>query len=207
MSMFTPANINAAGTALNIFGSINSAIGAYYGAESAKNQLRSQSLTLQYQSQMGEINARLVEAQAQQIMRAGQQRQQQIGFQAGAVVAASRASMAARGLTLTEGNAKEVVATTNLMKEIDLNTVNANAVRAAAAERMKKVGIENKSILDNISANNLSAMASGINPFMAMSTSLLGSAGNLANTWFSNYRAQQAGAASAPFMNPPGRNP
>lgn len=206
MSTFSPANINAAGTALSIFGSINSAIGAYYGAESAKAQLRSQSLTLQYQSQMGEINARLVEAQAQQIMRAGIQRQQQIGFQAGAVVASSRASMAARGLTLTEGNAREVIATTNLMKEIDLNTVNANTVRAAAAERMKKVGIENKSILDNVSASNLTAMASGISPFSAMSTSLIGSAGNLANTWFSNYRATQAGTATAPFMNPPGRN-
>lgn len=197
MSMFTPAAIGQAGMVLQGFGALNSAIGSYYAAESAKNQLRSQQLTYEFQSKMGAINARLVEAQAQQILRAGQQRMMQRGLAAGQVISASRASMAARGIVLNEGNPREIEATTMLMKEIDLNTINANTVRAAAAERMRKVGIEAKSMLDATSAENVGLMAGAINPFMAAGTSLLGSAGNLASSWYSDYNMKQFAATRA----------
>lgn len=198
MSMFTPQAVGQAGGILSAFGALNGAIGSYYGAKSAQNQLRSQQLSYEYSSKMGEINARLVEAQAQQILRAGQQAMMRRGLQGGQVVSASRASMAARGIILNEGNAREVEATTRLMTEIDLNTINANTIRSAASERMRKVGIESKSMLDSVSASNLGAMAGAINPFAGAATSLLGSAGNLASSWYSDYAMKQLAAGKAP---------
>jgi aspartate/glutamate racemase len=182
---FTQA-MGVAGPVLSLVGMANSAIGAYYGAKSQQLTLQSQALSYQFQSQMSGINARMIEAQAEQIWRAGRQQEMQAGLKAGAVKSATRASLAARGIQAGVGTAAELIATTDLMKEIDLITINSNTVRAVEAERMRKVGVEATGAMQAVSAQNLLTSAGTISPFASMSTSLLGGASSFANSWYQN---------------------
>lgn len=182
------------GPVFAVAGAVNSAVGAYYGAKSQQLQLQSQALSYEFQSQISGINARMIEAQAQQIWRAGRMQEMQVGLKAGQRKAATRASLAARGIQAGVGSAAELIATTDLMKEIDLITINSNTVRAVEAERMRKVGVEASGLMQSLSAANLSASARTISPFMQAGTSLLGSASSFASSW---YQDRQLAALTA----------
>ena len=80
---------------------------------------------------------------------------------------------------LGEGSTAEEVATTDLMKEIDSNTINANTVRSAWAARTQSVNYANQSLTAGVTANS-------INPFAAGGTNLLNGATSVASTWYRN---------------------
>jgi hypothetical protein len=172
------------GSILSIGGAVTGAIGSYYAAQSQKAQLESQASSMRFQSDISELNAAQAEFTAQQIMRAGQQRQGQIGLRAGKIKSSQRASMAARGIDLGVGSAVETIATTDLMKEIDMLTVNADTVRSAESARQQRQNYLTASAMQDVSASNLAGSASTISPFMAAGTSILGSAGSVANAWY-----------------------
>lgn len=172
------------GAITSIFGSINAAVGSYYAAESAKYQLKSQAQNLKFQSEMAMINAAASEYQAERIMEAGMQQAAVVGLKAGQTKSAAKASMAARGLQLGEGSAKEVIATTDLMKERDMLTINANTVRAANAARTQSVNYLNQSLMAGTSAQNMQTTAGAVSSFLPAYTSLMGGATTLANSWY-----------------------
>jgi len=172
------------GPILGISGAINGAIGSYYALKSQENQLKSQAMNLEFKSAMDKINAQVMETQAQGIMFQGERQGAMVGLRAGQVKAKARSSMAGRGIQLGEGNAAEVIASTDLMKEVDMLTVNANTVRAAEAARTQAVNFSNQSLLEGVSAGNLMASANSISPFMGAYSSLLGSATTLTNAWY-----------------------
>ncbi len=172
------------GSIFAIGGAVTGAIGSYYAAQNQKAQLESQASSMRFQSDISELNAAQAEFTAQQILRAGQQKQGQIGLRAGKIKSSQRASMAARGIDLGVGSAVETIATTDLMKEIDMLTVNADTVRSSEAARLQRQNYLTASALQDVSASNLAASGDSISPFMALSTSLLGSAGSVANAWY-----------------------
>ena len=172
------------GPILGISGAINGAIGSYYALKSQENQIKSQAMNLEFKSAMDKINAQVMETQAQGIMFQGERQGAMVGLRAGQVKAKARSSMAGRGIQLGEGNAAEVIASTDLMKEVDMLTVNANTVRAAEAARTQAVNFSNQSLLEGVSAGNLMASANSISPFMGAYSSLLGSATTLTNAWY-----------------------
>jgi len=172
------------GSIFSIGGAVTGAIGSYYAAQSQKAQLESQASSMRFQSDISQLNAAQAEFTAQQIMRAGQQRQGQIGLRAGKIKSSQRASMAARGIDLGVGSAVETIATTDLMKEIDMLTVNADTVRSAESARQQRQNYLTASAMQDVSASNLAGSASTISPFMAAGTSILGSAGSVANAWY-----------------------
>lgn len=176
--------MSAFGVASSIAGIFNSAIGSFYAAKNSKIQLESQRDALRFQQKMSEINARQAENQAQDIMRAGEHAMGQVSMRAGQTKSSAKAMMAARGIDLGVGNAAEVVATTDLMKEIDMLTINSNRVRAAGAARMQGVNYGNQALLQGVSANNMGLSAGTISPFMAAGTSLLGGASIVAKSLF-----------------------
>lgn len=178
------AEMKNIGPIMGIAGSINGAIGSYYAAKSQENQLKAQAANLEFQSQMAKINAKGAENTAQGIMFQGERQGAMIGLRAGQTKSAAKASMAARGIQLGVGNAAEVIETTDLMKEVDMITVNANTVRAAEAARTQAVGFENQSLLAGTTASNLMASANTISPFGSAMTSLMGSATTLSNAWY-----------------------
>lgn len=174
-----PANSppSTTGVALGYAGLATSVIGAIGGYFASKNQAASLKSSLEFQSDMAKINQRIAEGQAQSILAQGQQQIARQTLQAGQVKSRQRAAMAANGIDIGEGSAAEVTATTDLIKEIDSNQINANAVRAAWGMRTQSVNYGNQSLLQGASAQSINPSAAGV-------SSLIGSAGGVASSWY-----------------------
>lgn len=176
-------NWGAAGAILGIASVLQGAVGSFYQAKNEQYQLKSQESSMRFQQTMANINARAAEQQAQAILEAGEQQIGQYTMQAGQQKAAAQASLAARGVQAGVGSAAETMATADIVKEIDVITINANTVRAAEAQRMQRVNILNEGAMAGVSASNLRAMRRSINPYVGASASLLGSAGRVASMY------------------------
>lgn len=162
--------LGAMGAISSIIGGIGSAFGTYYSAKSISENLK-------FQSDIAAINARMAENTAQAILSAGDKAIGQVGLKAGKVKGSQRASMAARGLVLGEGSAAEEIATTDLMKETDMMTINANAVRQAWAVRTQGANYQNESLMKGTTADSIS-------PISSAATSLMNSATDVASSWY-----------------------
>ena len=158
------------GLFLNIGGALSGAIGSFYSAKVAK-------INLEGQAFLADTNARIAELGAQSVLNQGQQEIGRLTMQAGKVKSAQRVALAANGVDLGEGNAAELQASTDIMKEIDRNTVEANAVRSAWGYRTQAVNSQNDAMVKRSTADTIS-------PFGTAATSLLGSAGNVATSWY-----------------------
>lgn len=180
MGMSMSSMMSYAGPIMGILGGISAGFGSYFQAQSAASNL-------QFQADMSAINARMAEKTAQSILDAGQKAQGQVGLRAGKVVAAQKAGQGHRGVAIGEGNAAEEVATTNLMKETDMLTINANATRQAWAARTQSVNAANESLLKG-------TMAESINPFTSMTTSLLNSGTAVASSWYQHRKINRLAA-------------
>lgn len=202
-SGINPKRLSTMGTFLSVMGGINSAIGSFYAAKSQQYQFKSQALNDQFQSDMASINSRQAEYSAESTLEAGKNQVSQYTLAAGQQKAAATASMASRGIVLGQGSAQDVAASMDLVKNIDMLTINANAVRSAEAQRMQAVNFKNESLLANTSAANATMSAKSISPLASMTTSLLGSASSLAQQWNNQERMKQylaAGGYGMPMM-------
>ena len=158
----------------SIFTSIIGAIGS---ASLARTQAKANQSALNFQSDMAKINARMAERSAQSVLLQGQQQVGALTLRSGKIKSAQRVALAANGVDLGEGNAAEIQATTDLITEVDKNTIEANAIRSAWGYRTQGVNASNQALMSN-------ASASSINPNNAAMSSLMGSAGNVAQSWY-----------------------
>src|SRR5690606_3358942 len=117
-----------------------------------------------------QFNARMADRQAEAELIRGQKEVGRLTMKAGQVKGAQRAAMAANGIDLGYGNAAEVQASTDIVKEIDSNQITANAVMSAW-------GYRSSAIMDR-------AKASTISPAGAAFGTLLTSAGSVADSWY-----------------------
>jgi len=168
---FDAASLGKTSLIMQGAGAVTSGIGSYFSAAAAKDTLKTQANIL-------DTNARIAELGAQSALNQGQKQIAALTLKVGQIKGAQRASMAANGIDLGVGNAAEVQATTDIMKEIDANTIEANAVRTAWGYRSEAANIQNEATMKR-------AGAAGISPGMAAATSLLGSAGRVATSWYS----------------------
>ena len=151
-------------------GMATSAIGSYYSAATQK-------ATLQGQAAIADTNARIAELGAQSTLNQGQQQVANLTLKAGQLKGSQRAAMAANGIDLGVGNAAEIQASTDIMKEVDANTLEANAVRTAWGYRTQATNYQNEALAAR-------ATAGAISPGMSAVSSLLGSAGTVASSWY-----------------------
>ena len=180
-----------AGGIMAIFGAANSAIGTFYQAQSAQNQLKVQAQNERFQSQMSAINAQSAEFSAQQSLLAGEKQIGQYTMRAGQQKSSAVASMAARGIQGGVGSAKEVIGSMDIVKEIDRLTMSASNVRQAEAIRTQAMNYRNQSIMSGLSADNLNTSAGTIYPGLGMATSLIGSAADIGGNWARDNRFEQ----------------
>jgi hypothetical protein len=183
-TFLTPGQASQLGGIFAVAGAVQGAIGSYFNAKSQQLQLESQASSLAFQADISRINAVQAEFTAEQIMRAGNLKQGQVSLRAGKIKSSQRASMAARGIDLGVGSAVETIATTDLMKEIDMLTVNSETVRSAEAARLQRQNYMTQAAIQDVSSDNLYASSRTISPSMAATSSLLGSAGSVANAWY-----------------------
>ena len=170
MSMVMAAvGMQATGAAANT-------VGAYYGAKSQK-------ASLEFQAQLDDINARLAESSAQTILFQGQREEQRSRLQTAQVKSAQRVALAANGVDLTEGSAAEMLTSTDVMGEVDANTIHANAVRAAWGQRSQATNMQ-------IDAMGKRTAARAINPNMAAASTLLNGATQVASSWYTGTKGK-----------------
>lgn len=153
-----------------IAGGVMSAVGAFYSAQTAKQNMK-------FQADMADLNGRMLEKSAQSVLAAGQAQVGQMTMRAGKVKSSQKAAMSANGIIVGEGSSGEVLATTDIIKEIDKNTIEANAVRSAWGYRTQSVNSENQALLARTNADSIS-------PAMSAGTSLVSSASNVAQSWY-----------------------
>ena len=151
-------------------GAAASAVGAYFNA-------KSQQIALRGAADMADLNANQSELAAQQELARGNAAVAATSARAGQVKSAQRVALAANGVDLSVGSAAEVQASTDIQKEEDLNTITANAVRAAWGQRTQATNFKNEALTKRAGADS-------INPAMASVTSLLGSASSIASNWY-----------------------
>ena len=163
---FAVASISlmGAGVAMQTIGTRSSAIG--------------QQNALNGQADLQDTNARLFELGAQSSILAGQRQSNQIQLKAGAVKGAQRASMAANGIDLESGSAQNILTSTDVMKEIDVNTTMANALRTSWGYKNQETNAMND-------ANIKRSVANAINPNQQALTTLIAGAGQVAGSWYS----------------------
>lgn len=174
---FSTSQMAQASTAMNVGGSVNSAVGAYYGAAMQKQNLK-------FSAAMADINARIADMGAESALLQGKSEVAKLTQQAGQLKSRQRAAMAANGIDLGVGNAAEVQVSTDMMKEIDANTLKSNAMRNAWGYRNQALNYRTQASMDRVTA-------SGISPYMTAATSLLGDSGQVASQW---YGLQKEGA-------------
>lgn len=173
-----------AGPYLAIVGAIGQMFGTYYSMKAQQYQLESQSLTLEFQKDISQINARQAEFTAQKTLEAGGRAVGAITMKYGKAKGSQRAAMAASGGVIGEGSYAAVEATNDLMKEIDVYTINANTVRAAENARTQSTNYGIQATMLGVSSKNAMTSANSIDPFAGAGTSLLGSATSIATTLY-----------------------
>jgi len=109
------------------------------GASYAEAMARIQAQTVR---QTAEANAKIAEMGAESALHQGQQQSAALTLKAGQMKSSQRAAMAANGIDLGVGNAAEIQASTDIMKEIDKNQIEANAIRTAWGYRTQGVAAQ-----------------------------------------------------------------
>lgn len=131
------------------------------------------------QARIARLNAQMMMRQYEQTLYANDKAVAQRTLAAGQVKGSQRAALAANGVAVGDGSAAELQASTDLVKEIDVNTMTANATRQAWGYRMQAVNYMNQSYM---------AEAQKQNKWDVFGATLLGGASQVAT----NYMAMSA---------------
>jgi hypothetical protein len=143
----------------------------------AKNNAASQQVTMNGQADVADINARLAETAAESVILSGQREEQKSRLSTAQLKGTQRAALAANGVDLGVGSAENILTTTDVMGEIDANTIQRNAISQAWGYKVQAVNEQSK-------ARSLRAGSSAINPDSAMASTLIGGAGSVASSWY-----------------------
>lgn len=152
-------------------------IGAYYGAKAQK-------ANLQLQADVAEYNARQAERSAQYSILSGQRAEQGSRLRTAGIKSKQKVGYAANGVDLSSDSAVENLTTTDVMGEIDANTIAENAIREAWGFRAQGANY-------TAEAGMARATASGINPLTSALGAAIGGGSQVAGNW---YYLNKAGA-------------
>lgn len=167
----------ASAIALQVGGGLQKAAGAYMKTSGEKRKL-------QGDADIADLNARLSDLSAKSTLRQGQREEQRSRFETTNTKDAQQTAFAGNGIALDSETAVRIMTSTDVLGEIDANTINANAARAAWGYRMEGVQFRNEALTKR-------ATASSLNPALAATSSLINSAGNVAESYT---RLKRAGA-------------
>jgi len=144
------------GLGLQGAGAVTGAFGAYTQSKSNQRALEQQAVIAEYQ--------------AKNAMQRGAQTMFKRGVEKGQLQGSQRAALAARGLSLDEGSALNLLLDSEYMSNVDDATVKANTDNEVWSHRSN--------------AGQLRARAADERPTMAAATTLLTGAGGVAKSWY-----------------------
>lgn len=157
------AGVSAASSGVNwaqVAGFATQVVGTYTSAQGAATQARAQNETIA-------ANIAMANAQGASVQRKAAADQQALMRRVSQMKGTQRAAMAARGLDLSEGTPANILASTDLMAQTDLETIKQNALQDAWGYRVQAQGYA----------------AQRKNPQQAAVTSLLTNAPAVASSW------------------------
>ncbi|MBP6464971.1 MAG: hypothetical protein KA324_13645 [Rubrivivax sp.] len=152
-------------------GAASQTVGSFYAAKSQRDQMR--------------LQADMADVQARQALLAGEREQQRSRLATANLKSRQTVAMAANGVALDSGTPNAVLTSTDVMGEIDANTIEQNALAQAWGYRTQ-AGMDR-------------ARANAINPGMSAATTLLGSATQVASTWYGMKKAGALDPAPTPY--------
>jgi len=178
--------------AMQLGGSASSAIGAYGTARTNQIALQSQadisSINAGVSQTVANYNSGVAERQAQTALTQGAREEQRSRLATAQLKSRQRAAMAANGIDLGEGSAANVLTTTDVMGEIDADTLRSNAIMAAWGYRAQGANARIQGAIQSgnyqVDAAQRRGAAKGISPVGSMASSLLTSAGSVGNSWY-----------------------
>lgn len=173
-------DLKRGGTLLTAASLVNTIYGNYYQVKNQQSMLQQQAQNKFYSSDMAQMNAKQTRQQAESVLEAARKQMGLKDIRAGQLRGSNKASLGARGIRMGMGSAAEVIASNDLVNEIDSLTINANAVRQAEALKQRAVDMENQSRLENLSARNLLRTSESLSGKRAVFNTLLSNAGTIA---------------------------
>ena len=180
-----------AGNALAAAGLAMAVVGAYFGVEAQKDQLRSEQSAQEHQATISGINASAAEDEALFQLWAGEREQARLGMSYAQVRAETQARIAGSGVRIDTGSAAEVLKSIDFAKESDRIAISLNSIRAANAARMQAVGYRIRGASLTTAAGNTGSYAGALQPWIpALSTAAAGGA-SLAGAYARNQREER----------------
>lgn len=158
------------------FGVGMSAVGSFFAAATERDRLR-------HQARMAEINAGVVDSAARNTIRVGTIEESRVKLATAQAKGAQRAHLASSGVDIAGSNTALARLTgTDVIGEVDAQTLRSNALRAAWGQRFEAGNLRRQ-------ANSFRASAASISPMTAGLTSLINGAGQVAASWYSMDKA------------------
>jgi hypothetical protein len=169
-------------------------------------QGRSAQLQADTQAAIARINARLAESAAQGTLFSGQRQEQAKRLETAAFKSRQRVGFAANGVDLSSDSVVRVLTSTDLIGEVDANTIAANAIRAAWGYRTEAANHRGQALMSSANGQMVAAGAQAqaaatragmpstvtlpvagrpVGAGQAVASSLLGSATQIATTYYS----------------------
>lgn len=153
------------------------AVSMAFSAMQARNAAKATQGMANYNAQVAENNAKTAEIHAQDAIKRGDEDAHAIRRNADQLKGSQRASMAVKGLDLAEGTAADLQDQTDFFSLTDQTTARGNAAKEAWSIRVGANNYSNEAAMQR-------ATAKSISPGMAATTSLIGSAGQVAGKWY-----------------------
>jgi hypothetical protein len=158
-------------TIMSAAGAAQQTVGAYYGAAGEK-------IALGLQADLDAINAKLAEGRGRDALARGEREYGASRLRTAAAKSAQRVGLADAGFDLGFGSAAQVLTSTDMLGEVDAETIKANAMREAWGHRLEATGLRGSAAVNR-------AAAKSINPTLAAASTLLTSGGQVASQYYS----------------------
>jgi hypothetical protein len=140
---------------LQAFGAGSSVAGSYYEALGQKYALR-------LQARLDEVNAKISEGKARDSLQRGEREEQAVRLGTAQLKGTQTAAVAANGVDLTSDTAVAILTSTDVLGELDANTVKANALREAWGHRIEAVNYRGKASTSRATAKAISPMGAAV---------------------------------------------
>lgn len=172
---------------------LTSGVSSYYSARAERSALRAQ-------ASLSDIRARLMESNAQDAIRRGNVDEQKIRLDNARLKSEQRVAYAANNIALDSGSVTAMLTDADLSTEIDVNTVQMNALNEAFGYRREALSAATDSRNTNLAAR-------GISPTSAGFTTLLTGAKKVATARADAQTAGLINKGDSFYVPPPSQKP
>lgn len=148
------------------------------GVKGAQAAGATQAGQYEYQAGLAEINAQSAKDNAEYTRRVGELKAMQYGLSAGQRTGAIKAGLGASGLDVNSGSARDVIASDELVKGMDLSMIRSNALKTAYDYDVQSTQFKNQAQLYRMGAEDAKT-ATKYN----VASSILGTVTSVSSKW------------------------